>query len=89
MNHLCERLVEAVIYLQREGLTLEQLRSLHHTQRRPETFASTCKYFAKKRELKTLNVAYAERLIFVANEHKQHCTPIKVSIAAAIARWPL
>lgn len=89
MSHICERLVGAVHYLQRNGLTVEQLRALHHPQRTPETFASTLRYFGSPKELRPLNRAYAERLIYVADEHRKGREGMGQLVEQALSRWPM
>lgn len=82
-------LVEAARYLQAQGLTVEQLRSMHHSRRRLETFASTYRYFGKNKELKHVNIFYAERLIHVAERHRATGAAFEKLISQALARWPL
>jgi hypothetical protein len=89
MPHICESLVSAVQYLEQHGLSVEQLRALHHPQRRPETFASTLKYFGQSKELKPLNRKYAERLIYIASEHRNGRAGLSALVEQALSRWPL
>lgn len=89
MSHVCQRLVEAARYLETQGMTVEQLRTLHHSLRRLETFNSTYKYFGKDRELRPVNISYADRLIFVAEMHQAKPGPIGKLVSEALLRWPM
>lgn len=88
-RHLCERLVDSARYLERQGMSVQQLRSLHHSTTRPETYRSTYRYFGDNKELKQVNIDYANRLIFVAEQHRQGNGAISTLIEQALQRWPL
>ena len=80
-------------YLEQSGLTVEQLRTLHHWSGRPEaearvTFASARDYVAQGRDMKTNNTAFADRLRFVAQQHQlQH--QLAALVEQALFRFPL
>jgi hypothetical protein len=89
MSHTCEELVAAARYLEANGMSNEQLRSIHHSKRRKESFASTYRYFGVNKELKFNNMLYAQRLKYVANGHRQGNQSIAVLVRKAIEQWPL
>ena len=89
MSHICERLVTATRYLEGQDMSVQQLRTLHHPQQKPETFTSTYKYFARNKDLRHANTLYAERLIFVAEKHRKGKGNIDLLIQQALTRWPL
>ena len=75
MNRV-EQLVADLEYLEAAGLTVNQLRTLHHWSDRPEaaqrvTFSSARNYFKKGQELGTNNAAFSDRLRFIAELHQQ------------------
>jgi hypothetical protein len=88
-KHLCERLVDAVRYLEAKGMSVQQLRSMHHSMSRPETFRSTYRYFGVPKELSSVNVAYANRLIYVAEQHLLGRGNLSGLIEEALVRWPV
>ncbi len=58
-------------YLEQAGMTVDQLRSLHHWSERPEseqrvTFGTVRDYFGHGREMRSNNSDFAERLHLVA-----------------------
>ena len=91
MSHVCEQLVVDARYLKGAGMSQEQLSTLHHfsLKDREETFKSTLKYFGKNRDLRHKNTDYANRLKFVAAEHRHSGTGFNVLIAQALKKWPL
>lgn len=89
MAHICEQLVDAASYLQRQGMPVELLRKLHHPQKRPEQFAYTLKYFSQNKNLGALNRAYADRVLFVADEHRKGRGSFEKLVAGALRQWPL
>ena len=89
MSHICERLVTAARYLEAQGMMADHLRALHHLQARPETFASTYRYFGTNKELNHKNVLYAQRLIFVADEHRKNHGSFVSLVQQAVTNWPL
>jgi hypothetical protein len=63
-------------YLESEGMTTQQLRSLHHWAGRPDaerrvTFNSLRTYFKRELEMEANNSLLAARLHFVADAHKR------------------
>ncbi len=89
MSRMCEQLVAAARYLEAQGMSVQQLRALHHPQKQPETFASTYGYFGKYDELGAKNRLYAERLIFVSDEHRKGSGGIASLVHSALIKWPL
>jgi len=87
--NICQRLVDAANYLEIQGMSTNQLRSLHHSIRRTETYMSTRKYFGINKELRPINVAYANRLIHIAEQHQAKQGSISILISEALLRWPL
>ena len=78
-------------YLQRAGLTTEQLRSLHHWSDRPEaaarvTFATARNYFAKEQDMQANNAAFGARLRLVVDLHQRGFAAL---VEHALARYPL
>jgi len=70
-----EQLLDDLAYLESVGMTVDQLRLLHHWAGRPGseeriTFASTRDYFARGHEMGLNNSLFAERVHFVAEAHK-------------------
>jgi len=71
-----DQLLEDIAYLESIGMTLDQLRSLHHWAGRPSsegrvTFNSARDYFRRGQELGVNNSLFADRLNFVAKAHTQ------------------
>lgn len=63
-------------YLESAGMTVDQLRSLHHWAGRPGseervTFNSARNYFSREHEMGANNSLFAARLHFVADAHKR------------------
>jgi hypothetical protein len=65
-----QELTRALDYLEAAGMTVQELRSLHHWSGLPSekrvTFASTRRYFIKGQALLANNSKFADRLMFVA-----------------------
>ena len=85
------QLIADLEYLERSGLTTEQLRSLHHWSGRPEaatrvTFAAAREYFAQGRDLKANNAAFADRLRLIADLHQRG---IATLVERALLQYPL
>lgn len=71
-----KQLLENLDYLERVGLTVAQLRRLHHWGGDPArearvTFESTRSYFAKDQEMLENNSSFADRVKLVAEVHRQ------------------
>jgi hypothetical protein len=69
------QLLEDLDYLEREGMTVEQLRSLHHwsgtqTEKRV-SYATVRDYFGHERDMRENNTLFAERLHLVAEMHRR------------------
>lgn len=66
-----QSLVEAALYLEANGMSVDLLRDMHHSPSRRETFRSTNRYFGEKQDLQLNNRLYGARLIYVAEGHKR------------------
>ncbi|MCY0914037.1 hypothetical protein [Massilia antarctica] len=71
------QILEDLAYLELVGMTLDQLRSLHHWAGRPGseervTFKSGHDYFDLGHEMGANNSLFADRLHFVAEAHKRN-----------------
>ena len=88
-SHTCAQLVEAAEYLRSVGMTHHDLRYLHHSPGQKETFSSTLRYFGVSKELGGKNLLYANRVVFVASEHKKGKSTIAVLLVEALQKWPL
>ena len=89
--HSCKRIVEAAKFLEANGFTQKQLSSIHHfsLKGRDVTFTTAYKYFGEGKELKDRNLAYADRLDFIAKEYKAGSGTFSDLIAIALRKWPL
>lgn len=86
-----EQLLTDLEYLEAAGMTIAQLRSLHHWSDRPEamervTFSSARDYFSQGREMKSNNAAFADRLRCVADLHQRGLVGL---VENALRRYPL
>lgn len=86
-----DQLLADLDYLEMSGLTLAQLRSLHHWSDRPEaservTFSSVRDYFSCGRGMRSNNAAFADRLHTVADLHRRGMAGL---VDAALHRYPL
>lgn len=92
MNHLCTRLVEAIHYLEANGMAQHEYSTLHHgsLKGRQVTFALAYRYFKTLRNLKKKNTSFAERCIFVAGEHRiKNAKNFEKLVSAALVKWPM
>jgi len=89
--HPCKRIVEAAKFLEANGVTEAQLSSIHHfsPKDRGVTFAEACRYFGEQKDLKDKNLAYSNRLKFIANGYKARAGSFSDLIAQALEKWPL
>ena len=81
-------IVHAAEYLEKNGMSVEHLRKLHHSPRRDETFALTIRYFGKRATSRRKNMDYGARLMFVETEHRKRMKSFSVLIEEALQRWP-
>ena len=90
-SHICEQLVEAALYLKSVGMTGAQLSQLHHDSLvgKRVSFSKTCNYFSRNTDIRPINVHYAERLKYVAAEHRRTGDSLGALAKRALARWPL
>ena len=92
MTHRSDQVVNAARYLQTAGMSTDELTALHHfsLSGKRVTFGSIPRYFAGSKELQDNNAAFAERICYVASEHR--VKPEKTFAAlvrTALAKWPL
>lgn len=88
-----KQLLEDIDYLESVGLTVAQLRRLHHWGGDPAreariTFASTRNYFAKDQEMLENNTSFADRVHLVAEVHRQGLPAIVELALSQIPREP-
>jgi len=88
-SHLCAQVVEAARYLQSAGMSVQHLQAIHHSVRKTETFAATIRYFGENKDLGDKNTRYAQRLGFIAAEHRRTGTGFSTLVDEALRRWPL
>jgi hypothetical protein len=86
-----EQLLSDLDYLEKAGMTVDQLRSLHHWSDRPEasrrvTFSTARDYFSNGQQMRSNNAAFAERLRLVADLHQRGLAGL---VDAALHRHPL
>jgi hypothetical protein len=84
----CGGLVEAAIYLQNKGMSVELLRDLHHSPRRDETFKATVKYFESKSSLGPRNLIYGARIMYVAKQHQIAEYKFETLVSQALKYYP-
>ncbi len=90
MGTLNEELLAAARYLEAAGMSQEQLWQLHHFwPRRKVTYWQTYDHFSKHEISCDNNVRYAERLKFVATQHKQGNKDFDDLVREALKKWPL
>jgi hypothetical protein len=88
-RQVCERICAALTYLEANGMTNEQLRNIHHSVRRKETFAAALRYFGAKKDLQEKNAAYGHRLEFICTSHQKASDGFNKLTDEAISHWPL
>jgi hypothetical protein len=91
MSDLSRQLVESAHYLESTGMSKQQLSALHHFSRqgRQVGFRQTYAYFGESKRLRQNNANFAERLKFVAVEHRRGRQGFGALIQQALKRWPL
>jgi hypothetical protein len=89
--HSCKKIVDAAKYLEANGFTQKQLSSIHHfsLKGRDVSFAEAYRYFGQNKELKDRNLAYGERLAFIAERYKAKAGRFSELIVQALGKWPL
>lgn len=89
--HICEQVVTSANYLEDNGFTQKQLSSLHHRSLvgGEENFSSLLKYFSINKNLQKKNANLANRIIFIADQHKQKKGTFSQLIEQALEKWPL
>ena len=83
-----DEIVEALTYLQRSGMTLDQLRDIHHSSARRETFAAARQYFTRVKELRERNLSYGCRLRFLSEQHSKSSGDFSALVRDALLRYP-
>lgn len=83
------RLVEAARYLESVGLSLDQLRKLHHSQRNDASFATTYSYFTSKYSLLSNNLLYGARLVHIEERHRAGGRDFAMLVNEALELFPL
>lgn len=86
-----DQLLADLDYLEKVGMTVEQLRSLHHWSERSEanervTFSSARDYFSYGHAMKSNNAAFADRLRLVADLHRRGLAGL---VESALQKYPL
>lgn len=91
MSQACDAVIAAALYLESAGMTGHQLTRLHHfsISGRKVSFAETYRYFEHPKQLRLNNLRFAERLVFVADEHRRGGRELDAIIDEARRRWPL
>jgi hypothetical protein len=80
-------------YLQEQGLSNNQVDSLHHLSN--ITLKSHINYFCEdkkgvaERELRPANSIFSHRVTYVANEHKKGNSNFNQLINSALSKWPI
>lgn len=89
--HICEQLVNSTQYLEEHGFTQKQLSSLHHfsLKGREVRYRELSRYFGNNIELKIRNFNFANRVVYVAGQHKQGESNFSRLISQALEKWPL
>jgi hypothetical protein len=82
-----QALLEAARYLQSAGMSNKILRLVHHLK--GETFNMTLSYFARHSELQGRNIAYAQRLILMAEQHAKTGRSWEALAQDALDRFPM
>jgi hypothetical protein len=84
-----QNMVLALKYLSQYGMTDSQLHSIHHSQKKRETFNAAIKYWSKTSSISSPNnVNYGERLLYIASKLSQGGN-LDELIAEAKIKWPL
>lgn len=86
-----DQLLADLEYLKTAGMTIDQLRSLHHWSDRPDaskhvTFSSARDYFSQGQEMRSNNAAFADRLRHVADLHQRGLAGL---VETALQKYPL
>ena len=91
MTHPCKRLVEAAHHLENAGMTVPQLSSLHHfsLSGAQVRFSEIYRYFGTNKRLRGNNLAFLERLEFVATKRLQTRLEFQELAEQALSKWPL
>jgi hypothetical protein len=84
------QLLADLAYLESAGMTVDQLRLLHHWAGRPGseervTYKSARDYFSREHEMRANNSLFADRVHFVADAHKRD---ISVLVDMALRAFP-
>jgi Asp-tRNA(Asn)/Glu-tRNA(Gln) amidotransferase C subunit len=91
MARRSEEVAGAARYLEGEGMTKEELSSLHHRSLKDgtTTFPEIVNYFKRSNELEEANVRFAERICYVAEQRRSgNDKPFAILVHQALAKWP-
>ena len=88
VSHICEQVAEAAQYLESVGMTGKELSALHHLNK-SLTFRGVIDYFNVNRDIRRQTSDFANRVLFVAREHRIRSRPLDSLIQLALNRWPL
>lgn len=85
-----DQLLADLDYLDNAGMTVDQLRSLHHWSdketREKVTFSSVRDYFSHGRPMRSNNEAFADRLRLIADVHQRGLSGL---VEVALNKYPL
>ena len=83
IDNVCERLQ----YLKNNKFTVKQLTSIHHFDK--QTFSDALGYFCVDRDLRENNTKFANRVIFIADNHEKNGKDFNTLINKSLQKWPL
>ena len=73
----------AFSYLQVAGMSVELLRDLHHSEKRNETYGRAILHLEKISEPKEPNITYYNRVVFVAQQHRETSEEFEIIVLRA------
>jgi hypothetical protein len=92
MTHRSDQVAADATYLESAGMSAVELSALHHfsLKGRRGTFNGVRRYFTPGKELRAANTRFAERLGYVAHEHRRDTRKsFQTLVQEALARFPL
>jgi hypothetical protein len=91
MGHLYQQVVEAAHYLQAVGMSEDQLTLLHHRSKTgwTQTFKSLYYYWSVPRDPRPRTLDFANRVRFIAREHKAKNQSLDTLVERALSKWPV
>ena len=89
--HICDLVVNSVEYLKCNGFIENQITELHHFSLigKQVRYASLLKYFSVHKNLQSNNQKVADRINYVAEQHKLKSGNFSQLIKQALLKWPL